>query len=168
MKRSLKILLLGYLGWEVIRQLRSHDFEFGIFGGVVFGVHELGHLVFAPFGELAGVAGGSVAQIVLPIAAMILFWRRDDRYAVAVCGLWLAYSIGQLAVYIADARAESLDLVSFSPQGGVHDWNYLLERLYLLRRDQQIARAARLVGWLTLGGSALLGTRTLRGRPSPT
>ena len=164
MKRLLKGALLAYLAWEAVRQLRSHDFEFGLFGGVVFGVHELGHLVFAPFGELLAIAGGSIAQLALPIAAMALFHKKRDRFAVAVCVLWFSYSIAQLAVYIGDARAESLDLVSFSPDGGGHDWNYLLERFYLLRKDQQIAGVARLAGWLALLGGMGLGVYELKRR----
>ena len=85
---------------EAARQLRSDDFEFSLFGGVIFGVHELGHLVFLPFGETMTIAGGSIAQIALPVAAIALFVHRKDRYAVAVCGCWLTVSLGQLGVYI--------------------------------------------------------------------
>jgi len=156
---------------EAVRQLRSHDFEFSIFGGVIFGVHELGHLVFAPFGELLTVAGGSIAQLALPVAALLLFAHRKDRYAVAVCGCWLAVSLGQLAVYIADARAESLDLVSFSPEGGGHDWNYLLERWHLLRKDVELGRFTRFLGWVVLALSWLVALdgmqRLARGTPAP-
>jgi hypothetical protein len=141
-----------------------HDFEFSLVGGVIFGVHELGHLVFAPFGEFLSVAGGSIAQIALPAAAALLFLKRQDRYAIAVCGCWLAVSLGQLGVYVADARAESLDLVSFSAEGAVHDWNYLLERMHLLRDDVQLGHFAKFVGWLVLGFSLLLGLDALRAR----
>ena len=155
---------------EAVRQLRSHDFEFSVFGGVIFGVHELGHLVFAPFGELLTVAGGSIAQVALPVAAIALFAHRKDRYAVAVCGCWLAVSLGQLAVYIADARAESLDLVSFSPEGGGHDWNYLLERWRLLRQDVALGHFTKFLGWIVLAVSWLVALdglhRLARGTPA--
>jgi hypothetical protein len=157
-----RIALLCFLAWEAVVQLRSPDFEFSIFGGVIFGVHELGHLVFAPFGEFLTVAGGSIAQVALPLAAIALFAKQKDRYAVAVCGVWLAVSLGQLAVYVADARAESLDLVSFSPEGGLHDWNYLLERFHLLGKDVELGRSVRVAGWTCLALSALLGADALR------
>ncbi len=167
-----RVLLLAFLAWEASRQLRSHDFEFSVFGGVIFGVHELGHLVFAPFGDLLSVAGGSIAQLALPVAALALFQRRRDRFGVAVCACWLAVSLGQLAVYIGDARAESLDLVSFSPEGGGHDWNYLLERWYLLKHDVRIAGGTRTAGWLALLGGLALGLAEVRrlgrgGAPRP-
>jgi len=79
-----------------------------------------------------------------------------------VCGCWLAVSLGQLAVYIADARAESLDLVSFSPEGGGHDWNYLLERWNLLRSDVAIGRFTRFVGWVVLALSWLFALDALQ------
>jgi hypothetical protein len=154
---AVRLLLLAFFAWEAARQLRSHDFEFSVFGGVIFGVHELGHLVFAWFGEFMSVAGGSIAQVALPIAAMALFHKQKNRYAVAVIGCWLAVSLGQLAIYVADARAESLDLVSFSPEGGVHDWNYLLERMHLLKSDVALGQLVKFCGWIVLGLSALLG-----------
>lgn len=158
---ALRLLVLAFFTWEAARQLRSPDFEFSLFGGVIFGVHELGHLVFAPFGEFLTVAGGSIAQILLPIGAIALFHQQKNRFGVAVCGCWLAVSLGQLAIYIADARAESLDLVSFSPEGG-HDWNYLLERMHQLRNDVAIGHVVKLLGWIVLGLSVLLGLNEIR------
>lgn len=159
---ALRLAVLAFLSWEAVRQLRSPDFEFSVFGGVIFGVHELGHLVFAFFGEFLTVAGGSIAQVALPIAAAALFWKQKNRFAIAVCGCWLAVSLGQLAIYVADARAESLDLVSFSPEGGGHDWNYLLERLHLLKQDVALGRLVKFFGWLTLGAGVWLGVDAVR------
>ncbi len=159
---ALRALVLAFFAFEAVRQLRSHDFEFSLFGGVIFGVHELGHLVFAPFGEVLTAAGGSIAQVALPVGAAALFAQRKDRYAVAVCGCWLAVSLGQLGVYIADARAESLDLVSFSSEGAVHDWNFILERWHQLRNDVAIGHFVKFVGWLVLGGSVLLAIDELQ------
>jgi hypothetical protein len=153
---ALRLAVLAFLTWEGARQLRSHDFEFSMFGGVIFGVHELGHLFFAPLGEFLTVAGGSIAQIVLPIGAIALFHHQKNRFGVAVCGCWLAVSMGQLAIYIADARAESLELVSFSPEGG-HDWNYLLEQMHLLKSDVAIGHFVKFLGWIVLGLGVLLG-----------
>jgi hypothetical protein len=164
-------LLLAYLVYAVQHQLRTPDeMASGLFGAIIFGSHELGHLVFAPFGEPLGVAGGSLMQLLVPVGAAWYFAHRGDRYAAAVCGCWLALSLGNLAVYIGDARAESLDLVSFSPDGGIHDWNYLLERFGVLRDDRRVAAFARMLGWLTLAagtGVAAFAIRGSRGRAAP-
>lgn len=159
---AVRLLLLAYFSWEAARQLRSHDFELSVFGGVIFGVHELGHLVFAPFGEFLSVAGGSIAQVALPVAAMLFFHKQKNRYAVAVIGCWLAVSLGQLGIYVADARAESMDLVSFSPEGGIHDWNYLLERMNLLKGDVALGQFVKLMGWIALLSSVVLGLAEIR------
>jgi len=148
-------VLLAYLVYAVQHQLRTPDeMASGLFGAVIFGSHELGHLVFAPFGELPGVAGGSLMQLLVPMGAAWYFAHRRDRFASAVCGCWLALSLANLAVYIGDARAESLDLVSFSPDGAIHDWNYLLERFHLLRDDRPLAAFTRTLGWVTLAAGA--------------
>jgi hypothetical protein len=161
-------LLLAYLVYAVQHQLRVPDeMASGLFGAVIFGSHELGHLVFAPFGDLMAVAGGSLMQLLVPAAAAWYFAYRGDRYAAAVCGCWLALSLANLAVYVGDARAESLDLVSFSPDGGTHDWNFLLERFGVLRDDRRLASFVRVLAWVTLGGSVALAVHALR-RPRNT
>jgi hypothetical protein len=60
---------------------------------------------------------------------------------------------------VADARTEMLDLVSFSPEGGIHDWNYLLGEAGLLKSDLRIARMLRFVAWVLLIVSSLLTAR---------
>jgi len=147
-------LVLLYLIYATQHQLRVGELESGLFGGIIFGIHELGHLLFAPFGEVLGAAGGSINQLLIPVLAAWYFAHRGDRFAAAACGCWLALSLGNLAVYIADARAESLDLVSFSPDGGVHDWNFLLERFGVLKDDVRIANVVRFLGWVVLAGCA--------------
>ena len=48
-----------------------------------------------------------------------------------------------LARYVGDARALELPLVSMSPDGGDHDWNWLLDRSGLLAYDLRIAGVIR-------------------------
>ena len=40
-----RALVLAFFVYTAVRQLRSHDFEESILGGIIFGVHELGHLI---------------------------------------------------------------------------------------------------------------------------
>jgi hypothetical protein len=155
---ALRALLLLYLAYAGVRQIADWEYA-GPFAGIIFGVHELGHLVFGMLGEWIGVAGGSLAQLLLPLAAGALFWKQRDRFAVAVCGCWLAISMASLCPYIADARAQELTLVSFSEEGAIHDWNYLLSSMGLLRDDMQIARFTGFVAALVLAASAFAGAR---------
>lgn len=154
------------LAWQAVRPLREMGGH--LFAGINFGAHEFGHLAFAFFGEWMAIAGGSLMQLLVPIGAGALMWQRRDRFGVAICALFLASSLGDLSWYVADARAQDLDLVSFSPDGGGHDWHYLLGHAGLLKYDLALARMLRGTGWLLVAAAAL-GLRTARseakGRP---
>jgi hypothetical protein len=63
--------------------------------------------------------------------------------------------MADLAVYIADARAQELDLLSFSADGGGHDWHYLLAHAGMLKRDPAIARDVRFLAGVVLVASVL-------------
>ena len=144
--RAALLAVLAYFG---ARHLA--DPEYGsIFSGITLGVHELGHLVFGPLGEWPGIAGGSIMQVAAPLALAYGFLRQRDYFAIAVAGAWEGMSLANLATYVADARAEELPLVS--PFGGdpVHDWNYLLSSVGMLRQDLLLA------GWVRLGALVAL------------
>ena len=64
--------------------------------------------------------------------------------------------MSELAIYIADARAQQLDLVGLTPDP-LHDWHYLLSRMGLLNFDGTIAFATRGLAFVILAGSAALG-----------
>lgn len=150
-----RLPVLVYLLWAGVRQLGDPGYR-SLFAGVLFGVHELGHLVFAFLGEFAGIAGGSVAQLLLPAALALLFIRQGDFFGVVVCAAWFAISLADLANYIGDARALNLDLVSFGEQT-IHDWNYLLGRAGLLGKDLALAHAARVTSGAVLAGAGVAG-----------
>ena len=137
-----RAVLLAWVAYTGFRHLADAEY-FSLLSGVTFGAHEFGHLAFAPFGETLAVAGGSLMQLLVPIGAGVLLASRRDRAGVAFAGCWLAISLVDLARYIADARALELPLVSMSPDGGDHDWNWLLDRYGLLSYDLRIAAALR-------------------------
>lgn len=153
--------LFTYLALQVLKPLREQG-DWTLFSGIIFGAHELGHLFWMPFGEWMSVAGGSFTQLLVPIGAAAVVWRGKDWFGVAVCGLFLATSFAELSWYIADARTELLDLVSFSEEGAIHDWNYLLGSAGMLRSDLAFARLARFIAWVLLLGSAALTARLCR------
>jgi hypothetical protein len=150
-----RVPLLLFLAWDGERHLRDPEAG-GLFAGITFGVHELGHLIFAFFGEFMTVAGGSLNQVLVPVATGFLFYYYRDFFGIAGAGAWLASSLLDLARYIADARTFDLDLVGFGedPQ---HDWAFLLGRLNLLGYDTRIAAITRGLAALTLLGSLGFG-----------
>jgi hypothetical protein len=153
-----RLPLFGFLAIQVLRHLRSME-DRTLFSGIVFGAHEFGHLFFAFFGEWMGIAGGSLMQLLIPIGAAAVVYRSRDWFGIAACGVFLAASLADVSWYIADARTQDLDLVSFSPDGAVHDWNYLLGSMGLLRHEMLVARLARFTGFLVLLASTILALR---------
>lgn len=151
--RALVLAYVAYAGWR-----HYADGEYGsVFSGITLAIHELGHVLFGPFGEWLGIAGGSITQLAAPLAVALIMLRQRDYFGVAVGGAWLSMSLSNLAVYVADARAEALPLYSLGGGDPVHDWNYLLGSLHLLPQDTAIAGAVRLASLAALVVSVLLG-----------
>lgn len=166
---SWRVVVLAVLAWDGFRHLHDPDAG-GLFAGITFGSHELGHLVFAFFGEFMAVAGGSLNQLLIPVGAGVLLYYYKDYFGISVAGLWLASSLLDLARYVGDARAFDLDLVGFGgdPQ---HDWAYLLGRLDALPYDTRIAAGLRVVALgcflLSLGYGLWLCLAMRRGIGNP-
>lgn len=152
-----RLPLFAVLAWQAVQPLREMGGH--LFAGITFGAHEFGHLFFAFFGEWMTIAGGSVMQLLVPIGAAAVVMRSRDWFGLAVCALFLAASLGDLSWYVGDARAQDLDLVSFSPDGGGHDWHYLLAHAGLLKQDLALARMLRGFGWLLVIGATAFTLR---------
>jgi hypothetical protein len=145
-----RALVLVLVVWQAAQAMRDVD-ALTLFGGINFGAHEFGHLFFAFGGEWLSIAGGSLTQLLVPIgAAAAVLTTGRDWFGAFVCVIWLGASFGDLAPYIADARAQELDLVSFSPDASGHDWHYLLAQAGMLKQDQTIARLARFLGFVAV------------------
>lgn len=154
-----RLLLLLFLAYDGTRHLKDPEAG-GLFAGITFGVHEFGHLLFAFFGEFMTALGGSLNQLLIPVGAAVLFWYYRDYFGIAVAGTWLGSSMLDLARYVADARAQELDLVGFGedPQ---HDWTYILGRLHWLQYDLRIAGVLRALALLLLLASLGFGVWVL-------
>jgi len=151
-----RALLLLYLAYAGCRHLTDADYA-SIFSGITLAIHELGHVLFGPLGEWLGVAGGSITQLAAPAAVALILLKQRDYFGVAVGGAWLSMSLSNLAVYVADARAEELPLVSLGGGDVVHDWNYLLGSVHLLPHDTEIAGLVRAAAFVALALSVWLG-----------
>ena len=123
-----------------------------IFKGLNLGFHEIGHVVFSPFGMFLGVAGGSLFQCLVPMLSTLMFFRQRDYFGIAFCFAWLSTNLFDVATYAGDARALELPLVTPFKGGEetIHDWNYLLDSMNMLQYDTQIATGLRALAVLSM------------------
>lgn len=143
----LRVPLLLWGAWILFASLRRPDAYRSLFNGLNFGIHELGHLFFAVFGQFIGVAGGTIAECSAPLLVGLTFWfKQRDYFAVSFCALWFGTCLFGVATYLADATSQDLPLVSPFPGVPIHDWNYMLGRLGLLGSEGAIAFLVRAVG----------------------
>ena len=123
------------------------------------GIHELGHLLCMPFGQLIHIAGGTLIEVLAPFLAMLNFLRQRDYFAISLCFSWLSTILFEVARYVADARARALPLVSPFSFGEdiIHDWNYLLTHWGILEHDQLLAFLIRLAAGMSMIAGLFLG-----------
>lgn len=113
-------------------------------------VHEIGHVVFQPFGELAMLAMGSGTQIAFPLGLALFFLAvRRDLLTGSVLLAWAGEAFGDAAIYVADAPHGELPLLGGSGEG---DWTRILgpEHLSRMHLADEYARNLRVVGALLL------------------
>ena len=131
----LRLILWLFLLYVLLSHLRDPMYQ-SIFKPLNLGIHELGHLIFSPFGKFLTVAGGTIAQCLVPLISFFMFYKQSDFFAISVSFCWMGTNLFSIAGYMADARKMALPLVT--PFGGeeiIHDWNYLLGKLGLLNSD---------------------------------
>lgn len=142
----IRLPLTLYLAYVMVRQFKDPIYYSSWFGGINLGIHEAGHLVFQFAGEFICAAGGTILQLLAPIASIVMFLKQRDYYAITVCFGWLGTNFCGIGVYMSDAMKMALPLVTVGdPPGGIakHDWRYLFGKLGLLQQCETI-------GWLTM------------------
>jgi hypothetical protein len=151
-----RLPLLAYLTYGGIRHTFDPMYNTW-FAGITLAFHEMGHLLFLPFGRTLTFLGGSIMQLFVPTAAAIyLLLRQRDWFGLSVGGAWLGYSQWEMATYMADAVKEELGLVGFSGNPE-HDWNTLFGQWHLLSHCQGIATFVRICAFATWASSMALG-----------
>ncbi len=119
--------------------------------------HEAGHLFFSWFGEFIQVAGGTIGQLFVPAALTGYFFFRKELFPSSVTLFWIGQNLFNISIYIRDAQAMALPLVSVG--GGedtIHDWNYLLSRVGLLRYDHTIGSLIYGLGLLVMIAAVIM------------
>jgi hypothetical protein len=128
-KKILALCLLPYVIWLVC----AYDYHFIDHLNLL--IHEGGHFFFNYLGEWMGFLGGTLLQLLIPLAFALVFLFRRDKYASALFGIWFGESMMYMYVYMADAQDQLLPLVG----GGTHDWYWMFSHLGVLEHCKGIA-----------------------------
>ena len=130
-------------------------------------VHEIGHRVFAPFGEVTMLMMGSGSEMLFPLLVGLLvfgLWKRD-LIAWGICWAWAAGAFADASRYMADATQGRLALLGGSGPDSMGDWERIFgpehwDKLYLADRWAHNVHTWGLVVWcaslaLVIGGIGL-------------
>lgn len=134
--------------------------------------HEFGHLLFRPFGEFMTLAGGSLAQWLMPLGFLWLFsFRNRDNFTASLMLWWTGTQFVDLAPYAWDALYPQHVLLSGrTGNDGAHDYIDMLGDLGLLKSAHGVARVMHEFGLLVMlaawawGGCILLKQYRSRAR----
>jgi len=143
--------LVGWLAFYALFLLHAvtDGDSFLLIDNVNLVVHEAGHLLFGWLGSTASLYGGTLLQFLVPIALAVYFWAQRKTAAFAFMLFLVFENCLYTSVYIADARAQVLPLVTVGdPEYGGHDWFRILSRWGLLRYDTFIGGLVLGLGWL--------------------
>ncbi len=155
-KASGALLLIAVWGWFA---LVKND-QTPIFVYLNLAVHETGHVLFRPFGELTMLVMGSGFEVLFPFAVGVVFLiRRRDLVSTAVSWGWSASALASAATYIADADDGRLALLGGTGPDTAGDWERILgeqffDKLYLADSIATKVRTAGYVLWFVALGLA--------------
>lgn len=153
------VTVLALYGVAILR-----DPGFTLVDNINLPIHETGHIVFSPFGELITALGGTLFQLIVPAVFLGYFLRRRDQFAASVALWWIAENCWNIAVYVTDAQAQELPLVG----GGEHDWAFILAELDVLQQDARIAAMVRFAGTFLFVVAILWGYASSASAPDAT
>ena len=150
--RVLFFLVIFIWGLRFIFTPMESNYVFDSFWHLVnLPFHEVGHIIFRPFGRLMTSLGGSIAQVLMPLICLVVFLvQTRDTFAASFALWWTGENFMDLAPYINDARSLTLPLLGgntgrTSPYG-FHDWEFILQKTKLLRYDHVLANSAYTLG----------------------
>jgi hypothetical protein len=144
------LLLIAVWGWFAV----LHGDQTPIFVYLNIAVHETGHVLFRPFGELTMLIMGSGFEVLFPLLMAGYFVAfRKDIVAGSVCLGWGASALASAATYIADADDGKLALLGATGPDAAGDWERILgveffDKVYLADRIGGVVRSVGVVVWI--------------------
>ena len=151
------LLLIAVWGWFA---LVKGD-QTPIFVYLNIAVHEIGHVLFRPFGELTMLMMGSGTEVLFPLGVGVYFLlRKRDLVATAVAWAWAGSALASAATYIGDADDGRLALLGATGPDAAGDWERILgveffDKVFLADRIAGIVRTLGFVLWIAALGFAI-------------
>lgn len=155
-RKPLKLVFAIVAGLYFLWCAWSPDYHYIIDGANLL-IHEAGHVIFRPFGEFMMIAGGSLFQVIVPVVFVGYFARRRQYYSAAMVLLWVGESILNVSIYAGDSLALQLPLIG--GEDSLHDWNYMLGQLGMLKSTPKVAGFLRLLGTLVIVAGVVWSVR---------
>jgi hypothetical protein len=151
------VLLIAVWGWFALVQ----NDQTPVFVYLNIAVHETGHVLFRPFGELTMLIMGSGFEVLFPflVGVGFLIFKRD-LVATSVSFGWAASALASAATYIADADDGRLALLGATGPDSAGDWERILgeeffDKVFLADRIAEIVRSAGFLLWFVAIGIAV-------------
>jgi hypothetical protein len=152
-------LLPWIFGLYIFVKLLSFDpneqmnFFIGIAQAFDFFLHEMAHILTAFLPAILTASAGSLSEIFLGIMLIVTAFKTKGYFAVMICALWFMLACQSAGIYMADARAQRLELVSLGgaisgSDTATHDWNFVFGKLHILPLDTFIGGTVRGIGIL--------------------
>lgn len=155
---GLRLLVLAYMAWLVIFLMTDYGTPQGrvnmpwvlvVTDWINLFIHEGGHGIFQIFGQFVNALGGSLMQLILPAAAVVVFLK-SGLGTLPYTLFWLGENIVNVAVYIMDAPYRRLPLIS---KYAWHDWGYITDTLGVTHLAEDFGLGVKILGILVcLGG----------------
>ena len=151
------LLLIAVWGWFA---LVKND-QTPIFVYLNIAVHEVGHVLFRPFGELTMLIMGSGFEVLFPFAVGAVFLvAKHDLVSTAVAWGWAASALASAATYIGDADDGRLALLGATGPDASGDWERILgveffDKVYLADSIAGTVRTFGYVLWIVALGLAI-------------
>ncbi len=118
-------------------------------------IHEAGHTIALFFGEFINILGGSLFQILVPIIFTLYFfiWRKE-YFSGSLLMFWIGQNIINVSIYMGDSIRQQLPL--FGGDNVIHDWNYILSSLGILKYTNVLSGATYIVGFSVIVTAVVL------------
>ena len=113
-------------------------------------LHEAGHPIVGLLSAHMMVYGGTFFQLLFPWLTKRHFAKRGHIPGVVFAKYWMAASLHNVGIYMADARAKQLPLIGGLDPEDAHDWAEILGRWGLLRYDTALGKMLMLAAWCAL------------------